>query len=290
MESAERSGRRNIADALRAKLQLLTGTQATHTETQTRNPSRKPPKAQKQSATLNPEVTEVAEVTEVTEPSRGFPPKPLRKKRKREAPSRASATMSKTVPRLAEPEAIEGRVEESAKPPGVASRPSKARTKSARVATRKGSKKATLDSASSPDAQQAAVDILMKAAAKARALRQAAGEESEEEAPLPDLPPVRTGLGEDSGQATNDPVHSVRLSHMDFDSEEDKEDMGSDTELAMRKQGAPNLGQDEHQHKQGQENGEEEDDDFFDLEQEERPVLPPDSGLRWQLFSFQRPF
>ena len=53
--------------------------------------------------------------------------------------------------------------------------------------------KVRLDAARSQ--KQTAVDLLLKAAAKARALRLAAGEESEEEAPLPDLPMAKRRAG-----------------------------------------------------------------------------------------------
>lgn len=45
------------------------------------------------------------------------------------------------------------------------------------------------------DARATAIDLLLRAAAKAKAARQAAGEESEEEAPMPELPTPRSWGG-----------------------------------------------------------------------------------------------
>lgn len=50
---------------------------------------------------------------------------------------------------------------------------------------------AATGSAPSPDHARA-VDLLLRAAAKAKAARRATGEESEEEAPVPQLPKPRT--------------------------------------------------------------------------------------------------
>ena len=56
----------------------------------------------------------------------------------------------------------------------------------------------------------AAVDLLLRASSAAKAARQTAGEESEEEAPMPDLPPARPGLGADvkAEDATGEPSDS----------------------------------------------------------------------------------
>ena len=117
---------------------------------------------------------------------------------------------------------------------------------------------------------QTAVDLLLKASAEARARRQAAGEESEEEALLPDLPPARPGLGEDTGQTTDDPVCAAPLSDLDLEGEE--EELCSDQEEPVLEEAAAARRSRAAQH-EGRERDDEED-DFFDIAEEEATPTP----------------
>lgn len=272
LEAAERSGRKNIAEALRVKLTRLTGAQPDG------RLEKEAPLAGVRIAERAPKKVKKQAVKQDTnrQPVRPKPLQPLREARRPAPKSRAdpakvhkpeakmTSKTSRTKQSAAMKRAQTPRRNKKAKGPGLAGKKTKIDDKGA----------------AGRSAEQTAVDLLLKAAAQARALRHAAGEESEEEAPLPDLPTSKIGLGEDTGQAAEDPVCPALLSDMDFDGEgedeEEEEEELAPEEIEVAR--SVHTGEDELRQKRcsAEEGGEVEEDDFFDLAEDlELPLGPP---------------
>lgn len=173
LEAAQRSGRTNIAEALQVKLDKLVGADGdAKSSCATGEPKRKKRiTSTKVGATVlkdgaRSEATSgaVAAVSEGSATTAKFASRLILKKRS----SADGADSSKVVSQIRE-------------------RPKKLKIIS----------KATLTGAQS-STEESAIDILLRASAKAREARVAAGEESEDEAlpPVPIFPPPREGLGE----------------------------------------------------------------------------------------------
>ncbi|CAE7312468.1 unnamed protein product [Symbiodinium sp. CCMP2592] len=285
LEAAERSGRNNIAEALRVKLARLTASRPAGAEPDRRLEKqaygvqiaeRAPKKGKKKQA--------VAQDTD-TQPVRPKPLQPLGQARRKASrstatPGQKSADFAKVQKQEATISSKTSRTNQSA---GVKRAQKPCRKKIAKGLLGKRPKIDDKGAAGrSAQQKQTAVDLLLKAAAKARALRLAAGEESEEEAPLPDLPMAKIGLGEDTGQAAEDPVCPAVLSDIDFDGEGEGEGEGEEEEEEEEEEPATediqaiHTGEDQPRQKDGSaDEKEEEDDDFFDLAED--LTMPPDA-------------
>ena len=264
LEAAERSGRSNIAEALRAKLSKLTGARDVSGAGEVGSGNSSKTSVDSIAPRLK-KGKKILAATQLGADEHGHGVVPLRK-RKRKATTSNSEMAS--IVRKAERNKGSNR---ATSPPDAGTRPSTVPMSMAGAGTGRRPKKSKVRKVSPNDAQQAAVDLLLKAASKARASRRAMGEESEEEAPLPDLPPPRQGLGEDSGAAPR--------SDVEFEGEEGEVDIGEEPveeSTCGKTSGATDSLQDEGN---SNDEGQEEDDDFFDALEESLALPSPESCL-----------
>ena len=249
LEAAERSGRSNIAEALRAKLSKLTGARDVSSAGEVGSGNSSKTSVDSIAPRLKKGKKKLA-ATQLGADEHGHGVVPLRKRKRKARTSNSERASERNMGS-----------NRATSPPDATVPTSMAGAGTGKV--RKVSP--------ASEAQQAAVDLLLKAASKARASRRAMGEESEEEAPLPDLPPPRQGLGEDSGAAPR--------SDVDFEGEEEEVDIGEEPveeSTCGQNSGATDSLQDEGR---SNDEGQEEDDDFFDAVEESLALPSPESCL-----------
>eukprot|EP00931_Biecheleriopsis_adriatica_P005897 TRINITY_DN107372_c0_g1_i1.p1 TRINITY_DN107372_c0_g1~~TRINITY_DN107372_c0_g1_i1.p1 ORF type:complete len:357 (+),score=107.56 TRINITY_DN107372_c0_g1_i1:109-1179(+) len=248
LEAAERSGRENIARALQEKLNKLLQSAGSVQHGTTAGKQAKSEAA--------PGGSKGKQENQVVKA------KKAKLKRKSCVLLEAAAVPAPEVPQQVLKKKRKVKIKKATSGPAGAD---KSIANTAKAASKKKRKPATEDIS-----RQAAIDLLLRASAKARASRLAHGEESEEEAVPPELPPPRSDLGGETGGQSESDVMPDFGEEGEEEGEEERHE-GDEEEEPVTDVTDLESAREEKKEKKKAEDGDE--DSFFDSADEDMAVV-----------------